>query len=197
MGEFGLNDLCERLKEEIPLLKEKMSITALCWRCNEGKNKGKLVSPCKCIKQFIHVDCLEISANTQNILHCLFCHTQYPLDIRRKSLLECYRDNTLLQMFREVCSPLFKLLAFIFYSFFLIGILIYIVTLFDYILIKDNLVIVIIIMLMILTCFYTFLFFVYTIEPFLSNWFDKIRNIYRKYTQEVKLKTQYSYVGII
>lgn len=36
MGEFGLNDLCERLKEEIPLLKEEMSVTALCWRCKKG-----------------------------------------------------------------------------------------------------------------------------------------------------------------
>lgn len=53
-----------------------------------GKNKGKLVSPCKCIKQFIHVHCLEISANTQNVLDCPFCYTRYPLDIRCKSLLE-------------------------------------------------------------------------------------------------------------
>ncbi|KAL6441284.1 hypothetical protein ACFW04_003503 [Cataglyphis niger] len=197
MGEFGLNDLYERLEEEISLLKEKMSITALCWRCNKDKNKGKLVSPCKCIKQFIHVHCLEKAANTQNVLHCLFCHTRYPLDIRRKSLLECYRDNTLLQMFREVCSPLSKLLAFIFYYLFFISLLIYIHTLFDYVLIKDNLFMITIIIFMILICFYTFLFLIYMIEPFIYNWIDKICNIYHKNTQEIKLKKQYLSAEII
>lgn len=36
MGEFGLNDLWKRLEEQISLLKEDMSVTASCWRCNKG-----------------------------------------------------------------------------------------------------------------------------------------------------------------
>ncbi|XP_029677999.1 E3 ubiquitin-protein ligase MARCH2-like isoform X2 [Formica exsecta] len=85
MREFELIDTWSRVQQEI----FRSVTTTSCWRCNEGANKGKvIISPCKCTNQFIHVHCLEISANTRNILHCQFCRTRYPLEIKHKSLLE-------------------------------------------------------------------------------------------------------------
>ncbi|XP_029678011.1 uncharacterized protein LOC115244480 [Formica exsecta] len=191
MRESDVINMWNHMQEEM-----SMSITASCWRCNEGANKGKvIISPCKCTNQFIHIHCLKISANLQNVLHCQFCRTRYPLKIKHKSLLECCRDSsTLLQMLREVRVPLFKILILIFCYMFFVSIIVYVIISYDYIMKDYNIFIVIFIIIMYLC---SLLFFIYATVPIIINWSNRMREIYRKSTQEVKLTKQYPNVRVI
>lgn len=60
-----------------------------------GENEGRLISPCKCAGsiQFIHVHCLEHSANITNNLYCDICKDRYPLVLRHKPLLEVNHER--------------------------------------------------------------------------------------------------------
>lgn len=55
-----------------------------------GEDEGKLISPCQCAGsiQFIHIHCLEHSANSIDSLYCDICKDRYPLVLRNKPLLE-------------------------------------------------------------------------------------------------------------
>ncbi|KAL6441297.1 hypothetical protein ACFW04_003510 [Cataglyphis niger] len=170
---------------------EERSIAASCWHCNKGWNKGKLlISPCKCTNQFIHIRCLEISANTQNIIHCQFCRTPYPLEIKQKSLLECYRDSTLLHLLREVRAPLFNILIFMF-SYFLIVIFIYylyVIIIFGYV--WDHKIFI----FMLNFFLWSFFLYIYKTMPYIINFNNRIREIYHEWiksTREFKLMEQY------
>ncbi|XP_050446919.1 uncharacterized protein LOC126849278 [Cataglyphis hispanica] len=174
---------------------EEISIMTSCWYCNEDGNKGKLISPCKCTNQLIHLHCLKISANIWNVLYCQFCQTQYSLEIKHKSLLECYRgSSTLFQMLREVCAPLFKILILIFYYLFFVSIIVYVIISYDYVMKDYNIFIVIFIIIMYL---YGLFFFIYATVPIMINWSDRIRKIYYKSTQEIILMKQHPNVQII
>ncbi|KAL6441296.1 hypothetical protein ACFW04_003509 [Cataglyphis niger] len=168
---------------------EEMSIMASCWYCNNDGNKGKLISPCKCTNYFIHIHCLEISANIWNVLYCQFCHTQYSLEIKHKSLLKCYRDSsTLFQILREVCAPLFKILILIFCYLFFISIIIYVIISYDYVM-KDYNIFIIIFMIIMYLC--GLFFFIYATVPIMINWSNRICKSYYKSTEEIKLIKQY------
>ncbi|XP_050445683.1 E3 ubiquitin-protein ligase MARCHF2-like [Cataglyphis hispanica] len=174
------------------LYQEERSIAASCWHCNEGWNKGKLlISPCKCTDQFIHIHCLEISANTENVIHCQFCSARYPLEIKQKSLLECYRDSTLLQLLREVRAPLFIVLFFMFsYLIFIVTFIyyLYVIILFDYMWQHK--------IFIFMHNFYLWssLFYIYNTMPYVIKFSNRIREIYHQWiksTQEFKLMEQY------
>ncbi|XP_072744718.1 uncharacterized protein [Anoplolepis gracilipes] len=48
--------------------------------------------------------------NMENKLHCEFCSGNYPLEIRHKPLLECFRNRNFLLILRKIYVLSFKLL---------------------------------------------------------------------------------------
>ncbi|XP_029174735.1 E3 ubiquitin-protein ligase MARCH1-like [Nylanderia fulva] len=118
----------------IPLKRTDSNSSApICRVCYEGENEGRLISPCQCAGsiQFIHIHCLEYSANITNNLYCDICKTRYPLVSKNESLLEwCRNTDALLSTFQKVCDSflhiifmmiLYYLSIFLFYNIFRIN----------------------------------------------------------------------------
>ncbi|XP_011640325.1 E3 ubiquitin-protein ligase MARCH3-like [Pogonomyrmex barbatus] len=70
----------------------------VCRRCNKGDRTEKLIRPCKCTgdQEFIHTDCLETLVRVRKLTHCVRCRTFYPLEYKRKPLIEVNHTKELI-----------------------------------------------------------------------------------------------------
>ncbi|XP_011640328.1 E3 ubiquitin-protein ligase MARCH2-like isoform X3 [Pogonomyrmex barbatus] len=61
--------------------------------CLYYNSTGKLICPCECIGKFIHIDCLETMVNVGRVSYCMECKTAFPLEYKRKPLIEWCRNG--------------------------------------------------------------------------------------------------------
>ncbi|XP_072749043.1 uncharacterized protein [Anoplolepis gracilipes] len=173
MEEFKLIDLQDCLQKDITVLEPS------CWRCYKGADKGKLISPCECMKctQFIHVHCLEILIITDNVLYCPCCLVRYQLETRGKLLLECCRDRKkLLQMLRKIRDFLFKIPIYIFFNFFLVSLIVYLIMSGNIWYLKSVMII----------CLYLFFNFIYMRMSTVSYWSKRIFEFYHQWYKSIQ-----------
>ncbi|XP_011640324.1 E3 ubiquitin-protein ligase MARCH3-like [Pogonomyrmex barbatus] len=87
------HEILELSSRTDPTFPDSNPIDFVCQYCNEDDSMGKLIRPCKCIGEFMHIDCLEILVNIGNVSHCINCKTPFPLEYERKPLIEWCRNG--------------------------------------------------------------------------------------------------------
>ncbi|XP_011640323.1 E3 ubiquitin-protein ligase MARCH1-like [Pogonomyrmex barbatus] len=103
----------------------------LCRGCNRDDRREKLIRPCNCTgdREFIHTDCLETLVRVEKLIHCIHCRTFYPLEYKRKRLIEwCRNVHALGNMLKGFFACLITILVVIFYNACILCLLIYLST---------------------------------------------------------------------
>ncbi|XP_011640326.1 E3 ubiquitin-protein ligase MARCH3-like isoform X1 [Pogonomyrmex barbatus] len=86
-------EMRELSSETESIIYESDPIAFVCLYCKKDNSTGKLICPCECIGKFIHIDCLETMVNVGRVSYCMECKTAFPLEYKRKPLIEWCRNG--------------------------------------------------------------------------------------------------------